>query len=106
VSCLRPFRSIPKWDNAAVLPAFYDAQEITDSVYLIHRNVVNLKPGHMVFDRNHQFKPIKPIGPKVIAEAGFVRQTIWIDAKMSGDDLTDLDGKVVSHERLLAKMVR
>jgi hypothetical protein len=79
----------------AVVDAFNNAHEITDGIDMLDYDVSNLDAGYLIFNRNHEFEAIEPIGSEVVAEARFISQTICIDSEMTGNDIANLAGKVV-----------
>jgi len=87
----------PTGSGVFLATAFDNAHEITNSVDVVDHDLIDLDADDLIFNRNHQFETIEPVGPKVIAEARFVCQTIGINSKMSGNDLAYLDCKAVIH---------
>jgi hypothetical protein len=84
---------------------FYDAHYIANCFYLVDHHVVDFDASHLILDRNHQFKTIEPVGPKIVAEVRFIRQTAGSESKMVGDDSADFGGKAVIHGRSPLKKV-
>jgi hypothetical protein len=46
----------------------------------------------LIFDQDHQFKIIKPVGPKIVGEARFIGHALDMDAKMIRDEGADIAG--------------
>ncbi len=61
------------------------ADEIADDFDLVDLVIRNFQAGELIFDRDHQFKTIKPVGPEIIKEMRFIRHTFDLDAQMLGN---------------------
>ena len=75
------------------------ADEIGDHVDLVHVVVGNFHARELVFDRNHQFYAVEPIGPEVVGKMCLIRNALDFDAQMLGDKRADLARRdVVFHD--------
>ena len=66
------------------------ADEIGDHVHLIHVIVSNFHAGELVFDRNHQFHAVEPVGPEIVGKMCLVGNAFDLDAQMLGNERADL----------------
>ena len=66
------------------------ADEIPDHMDLVHIVVRDLHAGELIFDRDHQFHAIEPIGTEIVGEVCVIRDAFDADAQMLGDDRTEL----------------
>ena len=74
------------------------ADEIADDFDLVDLVIRNFQAGELIFDRDHQFKTIKPVGPEIIEEMRFIRHTFDLDAQMLGNERANVaGGKVAFH---------
>ena len=61
------------------------ADEIGDHVHLVDVIVGNFHAGELVFDRNHQFYAIEPVGPEIVGKMCLVGNAFDLDAQMLGN---------------------
>jgi hypothetical protein len=65
------------------------ADEITDHADLIGFLVRDFHLGELVFDRDHQFEAVEPVGSEIVSEVRFIGDALDIDAEMLGDQRTN-----------------
>src|SRR5262245_40094220 len=70
--------------------SFKDADEIADGFDPIDDIVpdFNAEP---IFDHDHQFEAVEPVGPEILAEVCFIRDALGVYAQMLGNEVADLD---------------
>jgi hypothetical protein len=61
------------------------ADEIADHFDLIGIVIRNLYAGELIFNQDHQFKAIEPVGAEIIAEVGVIRDIFDIDIQLFGN---------------------
>jgi hypothetical protein len=66
------------------------ADEITNDFNLIGVTIHDFHARKLIFDQYQQFQTIKPVGPQIVTEVRFVRDTPDIDAEMRGNKRADL----------------
>src|SRR5262245_3148908 len=73
--------------------SFKDADEIADGFDPIDDIVpdFNAEP---IFDHDHQFEAVEPVGPEILAEVCFIGDALGVYAQMLGNEVADLDGNV------------
>src|SRR5215467_13564028 len=72
--------------------SFKDADEIADGFDPV--DDFNAEP---IFDHDHQFEPVEPVGPEILAEVRFIRDAFGVYPQMLGNEVADLDGNVFVH---------
>ena len=70
------------------------ADEITDGLKLVN-HVVGDFYVELIFNHDHQLEPVEPIGPKILAEAGSIRDTLIVYAEILGNQFADVSGNVL-----------
>src|SRR6266516_5008262 len=76
----------------SVDPVFDVAYEIAHDLDVIDIVLRDLQTAESVFDHDHQFKMIEPIGPEVTNEVRVVGHPFDVHAQMLGDEGPDLFG--------------
>src|SRR5262245_3094722 len=71
--------------------SFKDADEIADGFDPIDDIVpdFNAEP---IFDHDHQFEAVEPVGPEILAEVCFIGDALGVYAQMLGNEAAGLDG--------------
>jgi hypothetical protein len=69
---------------------FNAPDEICNHVHLLHVVVRDFYARELVFDRDHQFNPIEPVGPEIVSEVRVIRDPFDLDPQMLGDERADL----------------
>ena len=85
--------------SSSVDPASDVADEIADHLDLVGIVLRELQTGESVFDHDHQFKMIQPVGSEIINEVRVVRNTFDVRVQMLGNkgpDLRDVKASVRS----------
>jgi hypothetical protein len=75
-----------------VIRAFNEADKVADSQHLVSDVVRDLDAGELIFDRYHQFETIEPVGPEIIGEVCFIRNTVSGYPQTIGNQVADLGG--------------
>jgi hypothetical protein len=75
-----------------VIRAFNEADKVADSQHLVSDVVRDLDAGELIFDRYHQFQTIEPVGPEIIGEVCFIRNTVSGYPQTIGNQVADLGG--------------
>jgi hypothetical protein len=71
--------------------ALFDApDEIRDYVHPIHIVVRDFHAHELVFDSDHQFNAIEPVGSEIVGEVRVIRDTFDRHPQMLGNERTDL----------------
>jgi hypothetical protein len=60
--------------------AFDMADQVADDIYLVDIAIGDFHVGKLVLDHDHQFQPVEPVGPQIISEVRFIRDTLDVDA--------------------------
>ena len=86
--------------------AFDVADQVADDIYLVDIAIGDFHVGELVLDHDHQFQPVEPVGPQIISEVRFIRDTLDVDAQMVGNDSADIVvRRALSHSRWCAGSV-
>ena len=56
--------------------------EIADDAHLIGFIIRNFHVFELIFDHDHQFEAIEPVGAEIIGEVRFLRDPLDVDAQM------------------------
>jgi len=82
----RPSSLLPSVD-----PFFDEADEIADDLDLVDVGLGDLQSAESVFNHDHQFKTIEPVGPEISNEVRVIGHTFEVHVQMLGDESSDLD---------------
>src|SRR5215813_12086524 len=78
--------------------SFKDADEIADGFDPVDDIIADFN-AEPIFDHDHQFEPVEPVGPEILAEVRFIRDAFGVYPQMLGNEVADLDGNVFVHGR-------
>ena len=76
---------------ACVDPVFNVADEISDDFDLVGIVIRDLQAAESVFDHDHQFKTIEPVGPEIVYEVRLIGHTFDVYVQMLGNESADLN---------------
>jgi hypothetical protein len=80
-----------RYRSCPLTGGLFDApDEICHHVHLIHIVVRDFHAHELVFDRDHQFNAIEPVGPEIVGEVRVIRDTFDRHPQMLGNERTDL----------------
>ena len=73
--------------------SFNVAYEVADGVNLIEIVIRDFHANEPIFDHDHQFQAVEPVGAEVISEVRFLCDTLDVDAELLGNQSADCGGK-------------